>query len=260
MTLDFSDLRDSLYAGFIDKDASSKERLQPTLVTNNQRQSACVLEEIIEELATCEEFFISAAFLTKSGVAVLMNSLIDARERQAGGKILVSEYLGFTQPEALRALKQFENVDLRVATKGNMHGKAYLFLRERHNSIIIGSSNLTANALKSNNEINLKVSATRNSAIYDQVLEHLHDDFSHSVPADDSYIDNYALRYEKSLAAYRKNLEEIQSDTEQEITPNRMQQEALIGFRRFEIAVKIELWSFRQPGQEKRFSLLLMSK
>ena len=73
MTMEFNDLRDSLYAGFIDKEASSKEGLQPTLITNSRHHSTCVLEEIIDELATCEEFFISAAFLTKSGVLVLMN-------------------------------------------------------------------------------------------------------------------------------------------------------------------------------------------
>ncbi len=126
MNSEFSELKNALITGFIDKGVYSKEGLQPSLVTNKLSRSRCVLDDIIDELATCESFFISAAFLTKSGVAVLMNSLIDGQNRGISGKILVSEYLGFTQPEALRALKQFDNLELRVATVGNMHGKAYL--------------------------------------------------------------------------------------------------------------------------------------
>jgi len=227
MNPEFSDLQSALITGFIDNGVRSKERLQPSLVTNEFRRSKCVLEDIIDELATCEEFFISAAFLTKSGVAVLMNSLIESQSRGINGKILVSEYLGFTQPEALRALKQFYNVELRVATDGNMHGKVYLFKREKYNSIIVGSSNLTAAALKTNNEINLKVSATSDSSLLKQLSGHLQQDFSVAAVADDAYIEEYSLRYQDWLAAPRNNPEEFQLGEAREIVPTAMQSDAL---------------------------------
>ena len=227
MNSEFSELESALITGFIDKGVHSKERLQPSLATNELRRSKCVLDEIIHELATCESFFISAAFLTKSGVAVLMNSLIESQDRGISGKILVSEYLGFTQPEALRALKQFDNVELRVATDGNMHGKAYLFEREKYNSIIIGSSNLTAAALKTNNEINLKVSATSDSSILKRLSEHLLQDFSIAAVANDAFIESYSLRYRDWLAVPRNNPEEFHVGEDREIVPTDMQVEAL---------------------------------
>jgi HKD family nuclease len=36
------------------------------------------------------------------------------RERGIKGKILVSQYQDFTEPEALKTLLQFENIELRI--------------------------------------------------------------------------------------------------------------------------------------------------
>ena len=150
MPITDKELKDSLQTSFINRSFNSSDHLQSQLIENYSEKMKSVLDTLLYELSTCKEFFLSAAFLTKSGVAVLINSLLEAEERGVQGKILVSEYLEFTQPEALRALRQFKGIEVRVATQGNMHGKTYLFDKTDYSSIMIGSSNLTAAALKTN--------------------------------------------------------------------------------------------------------------
>jgi len=121
------ELRRSMETGFIDKNYSSNNLYLPQLITNNRLKNKKVLSTLLNELRTCDEFYFSVAFLTKSGVAVLINTLEELRNRGIRGKVLVSQYQDFTQPEALKTLLQFENIDLRIATKGNFHAKGYFF-------------------------------------------------------------------------------------------------------------------------------------
>ena len=97
-------------------------------------------------------FFISVACVTTSGVATIINTLNELKERNIRGKVIVSQYLNFTQPEALRRLLQFSNIDLRIATNVDSHSKGYIFKKKSHYNLIIGSSNLTQNALAKNKE------------------------------------------------------------------------------------------------------------
>ena len=186
-----------------------------------------MLDAVLEGLSTCDSFFISAAFVTKSGVAVLTNALLETEARGIQGQILVSEYLGFTEPEALRSLQQFPNIELKIATTGNMHGKTYLFNRESHSSVMIGSSNLTASALKTNNEVNIKVSMLREGAVYGQIEQHLSQDFNSAVAVNEEYISDYEGRYKPVSSRQVYNPEEHESQPSSVITPNSMQKEAL---------------------------------
>ena len=68
-------------------------------------------------------FFISVACVTTSGVATIINTLNELKERNIRGKVIVSQYLNFTQPEALRRQLQFSNIDLRIATNVDSHSK-----------------------------------------------------------------------------------------------------------------------------------------
>lgn len=221
------DLQNALKTGFIDKSFHSQEALQPSLVLNDRHRSQCVLEAVISELSACQEFFISVAFLTKSGIAVLLNALLDARSRGVSGKMIVSEYLTFTQPEGLKALLQFDNIQVRVATTGNMHGKGYLFSNDGLDTILIGSSNLTASALKTNNELNIRLKASGNSRVSENLISHFSETFSKAVNADEDYIAEYEQRYlESKTRAAEVPIGELR-EKNQDIAPNSMQSAAL---------------------------------
>ena len=171
-------LSKSLETGFIDQLIHSQKRYRPELLTNNKAKEKKVLTHLIRELELCDEFWFTVAFVTTGGVATLMNTFIELERKQIKGKVLVSQYLNFTQPEALKRIKKFTNIDLRIATasKGDFHSKAYLFKRDDLFNLIIGSSNLTQTALCTNKEWNLKVSATGDSELINLVQkEFLHD-------------------------------------------------------------------------------------
>ncbi len=217
-------VKNSILTGFIDSDLTSDPLYQPELLTNDKSIPSKVITALEYELRACTEFFISVAFVTTSGVAVLINTLNELEEKGVKGKVLVSQYLNFTQPEALRRLLQFKNIDLRIATKVSSHTKGYIFKNKEHLNLIIGSSNLTANALSVNKEWNLKVSAMHKSSIAERILNEFLKDFRDSRVVDFDYIEEYEKIY------LRQKLSTPQADDakSEDIRPNIMQQKALI--------------------------------
>ena len=191
------ELSKSIETGFIDLSILSKEEYQPTLLLNNEAAGQKVLSHILGELNSCEEFRFSVAFLTKSGTAVLMNTFKELEERNIKGKILVSQYLNFTQPHALRDLLKFKNLDSRIVTNRNFHAKGYLFKKEEQFNLIVGSSNLTANALSSNTELNIKITATQESKIIKEVIKEFDSEFANSICFDKKFISEYESVYKE---------------------------------------------------------------
>ena len=96
MSLLNQDLQQSLLKGYISDINESKPELLPEFLINDTTQHRKVLTTIIRELQDCEEFWFSVAFITTSGVAALMNTLLELKERSIKGKILVSKYLNFS--------------------------------------------------------------------------------------------------------------------------------------------------------------------
>jgi superfamily II DNA or RNA helicase len=219
--------KDSLLTGFIDKSLNSEVLYQPELLVNRKIPRKKVLSTIIKELENCEIFYIAVAFVTKSGVASLMNTFKILEERGVKGKILVSQYLNFTQPEALKSLLKFKNIELKIITKENSHSKGYIFKHSNYYNLVIGSSNLTSAALSTNKEWNMKVSARNSSSIVDKVLKEFQDDFEIGEIVNKSYIKKYEEVYKKQFLVYKKSKEELSKELHLEITPNSMQIEAL---------------------------------
>jgi superfamily II DNA or RNA helicase len=217
------ELINGLQTGFVDKQIVSQNDFVPKILLNDKVAGKKVLSSIINELNGCNEFWFSVAFVTAGGVASLKNTLEEIDNRNIKGKILVSQYLNFTQPEALRQLLKFKNIELRISVNTNFHAKGYLFKKHDYYNLIIGSSNLTADALSTNKELNIKTSATENSYIINKIKEEFNNDFVNSVIVDDNYIKSYEELYKNSKfrAIYQK------PDNGNLIKPNLMQNEAL---------------------------------
>lgn len=225
---DFSQIFNaSLQTGFVDKTILSNIAYQPELLVNQQNPPKKVLSTILHELENCNQFYISVAFVTTSGVATIINKLQELEDRKIKGKILVSQYLNFTQPEALKRLLQFKNIELRIATTGNAHTKGFIFKSKEHYNLIVGSSNLTAQALSTNKEWNIKISALDKSGIVEKVLREFHADFENGISVTPEYIFLYEEIYQRQLQLSRKNNLESIPISKQLIQPNSMQVEAL---------------------------------
>ncbi len=219
--------KDSLLTGFIDKSVESDALYQPELLVNRKIPRKKVLSTIIKELESCQSFYISVAFVTTSGVAALINTFKYLDEKGIEGKILVSQYLNFTQPEALKRLSQFKNIELKIVTKENSHSKGYIFKHANYYNLIIGSSNLTSSALSTNKEWNMKVSARNSSSIVHKVINEFDNDFKIGETVNEAYIEKYEEIYKKQFLAYKRSEAELSLEFNTEITPNSMQTEAL---------------------------------
>ena len=218
-----SELINGLQTGFVDKHIVAQNDFVPKILLNDKAEGKKVLSSIVNELNGCSEFWFSVAFVTTGGVACIINTLEELAKKNIKGKILVSQYLNFTQPEALKQLLKFKNIELRISVNTNFHAKGYLFKKRDYYNLIIGSSNLTGDALSTNKELNIKTSATENSYIINKIKEEFNNDFVNSVIVNDEFIKSYEELYKNSKirVIYQKPENGI------EVKPNLMQNDAL---------------------------------
>jgi superfamily II DNA or RNA helicase len=224
-------IQNAVTTGFVDDQFESFLDYRPSILTNEPLLNEKVLSTLLDELRTCESFFLSVAFITSGGVASLFGTLLDLGNKGIKGKILVSEYLNFTEPEALRKILQLSNVELKIARNSDFHSKGFMFTHESYYTIIIGSSNLTHGALTKNKEWNLKVTAHKDSELFKNTIREFENVFVNSQKVTSEYLEKYAFVYhsEKKLRqGLRKALLEVE---EKSIQPNEMQKKAIENLR-----------------------------
>lgn len=250
----------SLQTGYVDKSFLSDTLYQPKLLVNQKSPPKKVLSTILHELENCNQFYISVAFVTTSGVATIINTLRELEIREIKGEILVSQYLNFTQPEALKRLLQFSNIDLRIATTGNVHSKGYIFKSNEYYNIIVGSSNLTSNALATNKEWNVKISALDESGIIDKVLKEFYSDFERATPVTQKFILDYEVIYKSQLLYNQKKNLILKDEEPKRVNPNSMQQEALENLKNFRLLGKNKALIISATGTGKTYLSAFDSK
>jgi superfamily II DNA or RNA helicase/HKD family nuclease len=220
-------IQQAVTTGFVDQGTESFLDYRPSILTNEPAKNEKVLSTILEELQSCESFFLSVAFITSGGVASLLGTLLDLESKGVNGKILVSEYLNFTEPEALRKLLQLSNVELKIARETDFHSKGFLFTHPSYYTIIIGSSNITHSALTKNKEWNLKVTAHKDSELFKLTIFEFENVFAKAYSVDEEYLRKYSFIY-KSEKKLRYGLRQAILNAEtKSIVPNEMQKLAL---------------------------------
>ena len=95
-------LVDGYHKAFIDSSCESDPTYSPSFLSNSRGQK--VLTAIEKELEGCDDFFISVAFITKGGVALLSGTLDELAKQGIKGRILTTDYLMFSEPGALDQL------------------------------------------------------------------------------------------------------------------------------------------------------------
>lgn len=219
---------DKLLAGIetslINRERQSDSYYQHILINNRDHTMLNMIKKLLRE---CDEFYFSVAFVTMSGVQLLKKTLIDAKERGVTGKIVTGNYLYFTDPEAIKQLGSFDNIETKISYNDDLHTKGYFFRIKDEWKIIVGSSNLTTNALMKNNEWNLLVTSKDKGKIVDDSISTFNTLFESSRNLND-VIDDYISKYTRRNEHKRRidilaQREHIVGD----IVPNRMQLEAL---------------------------------
>jgi|GEM_PF-327900 len=130
--------KDKILDGFktatIDANYRSNLAYRPQFVSNNYAMGRKVIVSLEQELSSCDEFIISVAFITKSGITPLLQILEDLEKKGIPGKILTTDYLTFSEPDALDTLASLKNIDLRMfkttSETGGFHTKGYIFRQD----------------------------------------------------------------------------------------------------------------------------------
>lgn len=218
--------RDTTF-GFLDKSAESDRLFNPVLVSNTDTNT--MYKAILDELRRSTSFIFSVAFVSADAIASLKQALIDF---DGQGKIITSTYLGFNSPETFRELENLTDLGVETHVFDNdnqgFHPKGFIFNQEFGTTAIIGSSNLTSRALKSNHEWNLRFSALPDGDIVDQLHGAIGSQLRASVPLTREWIQAYEDQY---VAPEDRKTIHVSTgspaDANEIIRPNAMQEEAL---------------------------------
>lgn len=201
------------------------------LIVNSTKGN--LLNELISSIRECERFSFSVAFINFSGLQLLLDAFKDFEEKGSKGRIITSTYLNFTESKALKRISDFDNIDLKVFVTDReigFHTKAYIFEYTDHYKVIIGSSNITQSALKSNIEWNVEIILKDDEYFIKDVLKEYDLLWNSSQVADDDFI----KKYEDFLSKLTNNNlnQSIIYEHAEYIVPNRMQRRAMENLER----------------------------
>lgn len=228
-----NDFRNELRAGFetayIDGTVVSSLAYRPQFISNNYKEGKKVLASLEEELAKCDKFQISVAFITMGGITPLLPTLKELEEKNIHGEILTTNYLSFSEPEALERLNGLSNIQLKMydveAAEEGFHTKGYIFKKDETYRIVIGSSNITMAALTCNREWNTKLVSTEQGEVASEIVTEFGELWNspYSLNFDD-FIEEYKERY-KIIKNQRRlaKQEEVASIEKYRLQPNSMQ-------------------------------------
>ena len=169
------------------------------------------LPHLSQAMARATEIDIAVAFIKTTGIRLLLPDLLAALQVTADGappdrrvRVLTSDYLDVTDPEAMRLLLllQGQGGDVKVyETKGaSFHLKAYVFAKTVGGELIegtafIGSSNISRQALQDGLEWNYRVAYPGDLGFL-EARQRFAELFVHprTVSLSDAWIENYERR------------------------------------------------------------------
>ncbi len=221
-----NELYGSLLNGYINQDTIvTNDQFGPCLLNNQEGSS--IWEQIKHELLTCENYTFAVAFITDSMVSNLKPIFKDLSRRGIKGRILTSTYLYFNQPAVFQELLKIPNIEVKIAEVDGFHQKGYIFQHQGYQTIIIGSANLTTNALMRNYEWSLRINSLDSGDIVDQVRSNVELEWKNASNLTNEWITSYSFTYKKN---YKQSLQYQELDSENDtriIKPNQMQKDAL---------------------------------
>lgn len=230
--MNINDILEGARTAFIDSNINSSSDFKPKLLYNDNENK--VINSIRDELRNCEEFIISSAFITLSGITPLLEEFRYLESQNIKGKILTTDYLYFTEPKALRKLQGFSNLEVKLYSQKNegFHTKGYIFKNRDSYKAIVGSSNLTMNALTVNKEWNVEFTSLNKGEMLTDLINEFNtlwdeaDNLKEVLPAYEKiYTDN------RNFKKIRQLTEDLKEKKVKNLTPNVMQEEFLTNLR-----------------------------
>jgi superfamily II DNA or RNA helicase/SOS-response transcriptional repressor LexA len=213
--------------------------LNPFIVSNSSNPT--LLELLIQELSESVKCMIASAFLSRGMINLLQRHIEKFLARGGQLQILTSTMNCFNDPDDLiHLVKLFPNLELKVFYPDNenvdfkkqpppFHIKCFLFSKpDGHNSLVIGSSNMTGGGLLnneewnyySNSEINLAFEQCSSKTVFEKAREDFQDYWQQqSVFLNNSFLEAYRKHFKKREIIRRLQLE-LEVDFEKSVKPS----------------------------------------
>ena len=230
MELDkIEEMREGFETAYINGTAASNLAYKPAFVSNNPAEGKKVLSSIEDELTRCDKFQMSVAFITMSGLTPLLQTLKDLENKNIPGEILTTNYLNFSEPQALKKLNELSNITIKMydaeTADAGFHTKGYIFRKEEIYRIIIGSSNITSAALTQNKEWNTRIISTEQGEVAQEIVKEFNEFWNSQYALDyDEFYENYKERYK--IIKHQREIakqDEVTSLEKYKLQPNSMQ-------------------------------------
>lgn len=126
------------------------------LISNNK---ITMCESLKNSITTSDEIIINVSFIRDSGLKLLIPELLNAKRAGKKVKILTSDYMKITEPNALYRLLDIPGVKIfKNPSNISFHPKTYIFKKNNDVEIYVGSSNISYSALVSGVEWTYKFS------------------------------------------------------------------------------------------------------
>ena len=209
--------------------------MESTFLTNYTDKT--FLDEIKDDLRQCSSFSFSVSFIKKAGLVLLLTDIKAALERGAHGRIITSTYQNFTDIDSLRTFAVLQTIYPNFTCHLDFdsfhddafmvigyHSKGYLFeYPDNMCKVVVGSSNITRSALKSNIEWDIAVEEPLPSKVYNRALSEFEDKWQGTHALTDDIIRQYMTRLDYAIERWDMDydLEHVPA------TPNYMQKKAL---------------------------------
>jgi len=177
---------------------------------------------------------LAVAFIKTTGLRLLLPDLLESLQRSdsqlptAQLRILTSDYLDVTDPEALRLLmllaEQGAQVRVYQSSGSSFHLKAYLFGGADWGRAFIGSSNISRQALQQGLEWNYRIDYPGDDG-YLEAQRRFDELFAH--PRCAELNDAWIYEYEQRRIKPTQSFEPGSTESEPPPTPSKVQREAL---------------------------------
>ena len=129
--------------------------------------------EINKEIASCDRIDMMVSFIRWSGVVLIIDELRKFVESGKKLRVITTSYMGATELRAIEELSKLPNTEIKVSFDGDrtrLHAKVYIFHRNTgYSTAYVGSSNLTAPAMTSGCEWNVKVTKNDLPEVFSKV-------------------------------------------------------------------------------------------